>query len=205
MTSAIRAGYSAIVAALFVFIAACSGVDNPQPTMVSATASPTTTSTATLESSAIQRLPVFSVETIDGKTVHLEDLIGTAPLYVLFTPGVDDVLDRDQVSKLQAKYDRFEELGARIVLVVSDLPTDVLRLRDELGLRFPLIADPLGVVATNWQVFDLFGTGGGGPASFVFDAHGTLIASLVASEPGDRPAADEVLHVIEESLRAGAA
>ena len=149
--------------------------------------------------------PVFSFSTIDGEEIRLEDVLGTVPVYVLFVPSVDDELDRAQVGKVQARYAEFEALGANIFVIASDLPTKVLRLRDELGLEFPLIADPLNVIASDWQVFDLFGEGKSGPASFVFDAHGTLIARLVAAELDDRPSVDEVLRVIEESLSAGAA
>ena len=61
------------------------------------------------------------------------------------------------------------------------------------------------MIATDWQVFDLFGNGKGGPASFVFDPHGTLISRLVAAAPGDRPSVDEVLRVITASLSTGEA
>ena len=54
-------------------------------------------------------------------------------------------------------------------------------------------------------MFDLDGDGKVSPASFVFDAFGNLAARLVAAEPDDRPSADEVLSVIEESLSVGAA
>ena len=78
-------------------------------------------------------------------------------------------------------------------------------MRDELGLEFALIADPLYVVASDWQVFDLDGEGKVSPASFVFDAFGNLIARLVATVPEDRPTVDEVLFTIEESINSAAA
>ena len=159
----IRTGHVVIVAALFLFVAACSGADEPLPTATPKAATPTPAI------SVNGGFPVFSVETIDGETVRLEDLLGTAPVYVLFVPGVDDELDRAQIRALQANYTRFEKLGASVVVVATDLPTEVLRLRDELKIGFPLIADPLSVVANDWQVFDLFGSGGGGPASFEFE------------------------------------
>ncbi|MEE8045404.1 MAG: redoxin domain-containing protein [Dehalococcoidia bacterium] len=149
--------------------------------------------------------PVFAVETIDGETIRLEDLVGTVPVYVLFIPSTADEIDRSQLSGIQARHEAFVELGAQVVVVISDLPTRVIELRDELGLQFALIADPLHVVASDWQVFDLDDEGKVSPASFVFDAHGSLIARLVAQEPDERPTVDEVLYVIEESLSVGAA
>ena len=149
--------------------------------------------------------PVFSISAVNGEEIRLEDILGSAPVYVLFVPGVDDELDRAQLRRIQARYAQFEMLGAKIFVIASDQPAKVLGLRDELGLEFPLIADPINVIASEWQVFDLFGKGKSGPASFVFDTHGTLIARLIAAEPDDRPTVEEVLQVIEESLSAGSA
>jgi peroxiredoxin len=150
-------------------------------------------------------VPVFSVATIDGETLRLEDLLGNVPVYLVFIPGTSDELDRDQMRVLQSQIEEFEELNTEVVVVVSDLPTRVIDMRDELGLNFPLIADPLHVVASDWQVFDLDNDGESTPASFVFDAHGNLLARLIAGRPDDRPSVNEVLFVIEESLRSGSA
>jgi peroxiredoxin len=195
---------------LVVVVAACSGssssdsVGTPLPSP--AAEKPSTgvgPTTPTIEK--LPSLPVFSVSTIDGEDIRLEDLIGEIPVYVLFIPTTSDEIDRAQMIKLQSRFDEFEQLGAKIVVIVTELPTEVLNMRDNLGLKFALIADPLHVVAADWQVFDLDGAGRVSPASFVFDAFGNLAARLVAAEPDDRPSVDEVLFVIEESLSAGAA
>ena len=203
---------------LVVVVAACSGSSSsdfvetlaPSPSAedpavgvgISATAlvSPTASAIEKLPS-----LPVFSVSTIDGEDIRLEDLTGEIPVYVLFIPTTSDEIDRSQMINLQSRYDEFEKLGAKIVVVIAELPTRVLDMRDDLGLQFALIADPLHVVAYDWQVFDLDGDDRVSPASFVFDAFGNLSARLVAAEPDDRPSVDEVLFVIEESLSASAA
>lgn len=170
------------------------------------TASPSpTTSAAEKVPSAPPLAPVFSVATIDGETIRLEDLLGEVPVYLLFVPSTDNEIDRSQMSSIQSRHGEFEELEAKVVVVVSDLPIDVIEMRDELGLEFPLISDPLHVVAADWQVFDLDNEGKVSPASFVFDAHGKMIARLIAAVPDDRPSVDEVLYVIEESLSVGAA
>ena len=205
---------------LVVVVAGCSGSASsgfvetlpPSPSAVNPSAgvgiSETETVTASPTAAAIKKLPalpVFSVSTIDGEDIRLEDLIGEIPVYVLFIPTTSDEIDRSQMIMLQSRYDEFEQLGAKIVVVVAELSTVVLDMRDDLGLKFALIADPLHVVADDWQVFDLDGNGMVSPASFVIDAFGNLAARLVAAEPGDRPSVDEVLFVIVESLSAGAA
>lgn len=142
---------------------------------------------------------------IDGEQVRLENLLGTVPIYLIFIPSTTDELDLNQLINIQANIEQFDEFNAEVVVVVADLPTRVIDMRDELGLDFALIADPLHVVASDWQVFDLDNDGKTSPASFVFDAHGSLIARLVASEPADRPSVNEVLFAIEESLSSGTA
>ena len=206
-----RRSWTALIAAVPVMLlTSCSGVDEPAasptpspgpPAAVSEPDGPISSPAAEADSPPV--LPVFSVASIDGEDLRLEDVLGTAPVYVLFIPGADGELDRAQVGQIQGRYPEFEALGAHIFLIASDLPTEVVKMRDEFGLEFPLIADPLRVIAADWHVFDLFGEGRSGPASFVFGAHGSLIARLIAAEPGDRPSVDEVLGVIEESLSAG--
>ncbi len=148
---------------------------------------------------------MFSVSTIAGENIRLEDLLGVTPVYLLFVPTTTDELDISQMRLIQSQISKFDEIGAEVVVVVSDQPTRVIEMRDELVLDFPLIADPLNVVASDWQVFDLDNDGIASPASFVFDAHGALIARLIATEPGNRPTVAEVLSVIKESLSSDAA
>ena len=148
---------------------------------------------------------MFSVSTIDGENIRLEDLLGVTPVYLVFVPTTTNELDISQMRFIQSQISEFDELGAEVVVVISDQPTRVIEMRDELGLEFPLIADPLNVVASDWQVFDLNNSGESSPASFVFDAHGGLLARLIATDPSNRPTVTEVLSVIEESLSVGAA
>jgi peroxiredoxin len=205
-----------IVASLTVLVIGCSNSSEPQPKS-EPPPSPTAegpfatvgtsdpVATATTPSEQPPLAPVFAVSNIDGESVRLEDLLGAVPVYLVFMPSTTDELDIDQLKKVQSRIEQFKKMDAEVVVVVSELPTQVIDSRDELGLDFSLIADPLNVVASDWQVFDLDNDGKSSPASFVFDAHGNLIARLVASEPDDRPSIDEVLNVIEESLSVGAA
>jgi peroxiredoxin len=178
---------------------------SPAPEDHSATVEkPRYTDTISSESDSLPIEQVFSVSTIDGENTRLEDLLGVTPVYLVFVPSTTDELDISQMRVIQSKISEFDELDAEVVVVISDQPTRVIEMRDELGLDFPLIADPLNVVASDWQVFDLNNSGESSPASFVFDAHGGLIAQLIATDAGNRPTVTEVLSVIEESLSVGA-
>jgi peroxiredoxin len=189
-----------VFAVFLIAVVACSNSPEPEPTF---TPIPATVKSPSESSPSLA--PVFSVANIDGENVRLEDLLGTVPVYLAFIPSTTNEFDVAQLEQIQARIEQFNEMDAEVVVVVSELPTQVIDTRDELGLDFSLIADPLNVVASDWQVFDLDNDGESNPASFVFDAHGNLVARLVAAEPNDRPSVDEVLSVIEESLSVGAA
>ncbi|WP_342824999.1 peroxiredoxin family protein [Candidatus Lucifugimonas marina] len=207
--------YSLLIIAisLLATAVACSNSSAQAPTptpspIPSPTAEGPSATVGTSEASEYEKLPlapVFSVASIDDEEVRLENLLGTVPVYLLFIPSTTDELDISQLKNIQANLQRFEKSEAEVVVIVADLPTRVIDMRDELGLEFALIADPLHVVASDWQVLDLDNDGNTSPASFVFDAHGSLIARLVASEPADRPSINEVLHAIQESLKSGTA
>jgi peroxiredoxin len=208
----------ALVALVIATVAACSSDEgssdnaqtSPNPTaegvsdgVEKSTATPSQPTTTPQENVPVA--PVFSVAGVDGEDVKFEELLGKVPIYLLFIPSTTDDLDRDQLSLIQANMDIFESHNAKVIVVVSDLPTEVIEMRDELGLDFALISDPLHVLANDWQVFDLDNEGKVSPASFVFDAFGGLAARSVATTPKDRPTVEEVLYIIEESLNSAAA
>ena len=189
-----------MLTALFSTVA-CSSTPATTPTAATSSTPTVATTTAHTDSDLLPIAPVFSVSTIDGENIRLEDLLGVTPVYLLFVPTTTDDLDISQLRLIQSQISEFDELGAKVVVVVSDQPTKVIEMRDDLVLDFPLIADPLNVIASDWQVFDLNDDGRASPASFVFDAHGSLIARLIANEPGNRPTVSEVVSVLEESLK----
>ena len=124
---------------------------------------------------------------------------------MIFVSDADNPLDRDQLSSAQAQIEQFENLRAKIIAITSDWPTDVMIMRDELELEFPVIADPFNVVSSDWRASGLMNSGDGGTASFIFDAHGSLVARSIADDKEDRPSILEVLRLIEESLETGSA
>lgn len=65
-----------------------------------------------------------------------------------------------------------------------------------LGLEFPVLYDTEADVARSWSVFNLLGDGVAAPATFVFDAEGSLRAYKIGKDSGDRPTAQLVLDTI---------
>ena len=193
---------------LVIAIAGCSGTTGAEKTAPAELDIATPTVEINDESPSVPQtpiVPVFSVSSVDGETIKLENLLGSVPFYLVFIPTTTDHADRYQLQTIESKIEIFEELGAEVVVIVSDWPPPVADLRDEMELSYPLIADPLQVIATEWGVFEPSEGGRTSPASFVFDSFGTLIARLVSTDTENRPSIDEVLSAIEESLRSGTA
>ncbi len=136
--------------------------------------------------------------------LNISELIGSEPLYVVFLPTATNAWDLEQAAEIQASLSSFEKYDAQVVAIISDWPTTVKNMQEQLGIEYPLVADPLGVLAIEWDVFNLLGTEKGGPASFVIDSFGNLAARSLSGANEDRPSIDEVLRVIEESATAGA-
>ena len=136
--------------------------------------------------------------------LNISELIGSEPLYVVFLPTATNAWDLEQAAEIQASLSSFEKYDAQVVTIISDWPTTVKNMQEQLGIEYPLVADPLGVLAIEWDVFNLLGTEKGGPASFVIDSFGNLAARSLSGANEDRPSIDEVLRVIEESATAGA-
>jgi len=127
--------------ALFATVA-CSSMD-ASTLAVELVPTPSAPSTQTpADSDLLPLAPVFSVSTIDCENIRLEDLLGIATVYLLFVPSTIDELDISQIRIIQSNISEFDELCADVVVVVSVHPTRVIEIRNELGLDFPLIADP---------------------------------------------------------------
>ena len=128
----------------------CSSDPEPTPTT-----EPTLVPTSTPTSGGI---PVLNAETIDGDVLNISELIGSEPLYVVFLPTATNAWDLEQAAEIQASLSGFEMYDAQVVAIISDWPTTVKNMQEQLGIEYPLVADPLGVLAIEWNVFDLLGT-----------------------------------------------
>jgi peroxiredoxin len=90
-----------------------------------------------------------------------------------------------------------------VIAVSVDSREDAMQAVSSLGLTFPVLYDTDATAAKSWNVFNLLGDGVAAPATFVFDATGTLRAFRIGKNAGDRPHAEEVLEVIRSFAREG--
>lgn len=79
-----------------------------------------------------------------------------------------------------------------VALAVTS-PSAVEQTRQALGIPFPVLADTDHRVSEAYGVYDLLGDGYAAPAVFIIGPEGRILWSYVGRDPGDRPAAEEIL------------
>ena len=141
-----------------------------------------------------------------GTEQRLSDICGSAPLAVVFFGNVDCHECLTHLAELQRSYGLFQSLGARLVAVGTDSPDRVETMAGLIGLEFPVVADPDGVISRNWQGFSLPFDTRATTGTFVFGPAGELIAVKKSLESaGGLISAGELLQTINDSLRSGVA
>lgn len=97
--------------------------------------------------------------------------------------------------QLRKKHPEFERAGVHLVAVAVDTPERVGALAKELGLPFPVYADPQHRLADVLGVYNLLRDGVAAPSVFLADSTGRIVWRYVGRDIADR--ADEVLRQAE--------
>lgn len=136
--------------------------------------------------------PTFSLAEAGGGSFALVDVRGR-PVALVFFRTFFSRPARQYLVELERAYPRVRSEGAELA-AITVAPLDQVRAgKQELGLTFPVLADPDHLVAERYGVYDRLGDGLAGPAVFVLDGAGRIRWRYVGSQVGDRPAAREVL------------
>jgi len=119
----------------------------------------------------------FTLSTIQGKEISLSDFRGQAVFLRFFSlknPFVkQDLLDLQQAQK------RFQEQSFTVLAVsVEDNKEEVAALVQELEISFPVLLDPDGKVADNYQIT-------GFPTGFLLDPSGIVDSSSIGEVTAD--------------------
>ena len=85
-----------------------------------------------------------------------------------------------------------------VVAVSTDERVDAVRMVQELGTEFPVLADPEGRIVKSFGVFDLLGDGVAAPATFIIGKDRSIALSHISRTIGGRPSAEDVLDRLNE-------
>jgi peroxiredoxin len=125
--------------------------------------------------------PNFATKNQFGQDITLSGLRG-APVVIVFYPFAFTRICTSELAELRDSRAAFDESGVRVLAVSTDTMFTLRVFAEQERLGFDLLTDhwPHGQIASSYGVFDddlgcaLRGT-------FVLDAHGTIVWSVINS------------------------
>lgn len=123
--------------------------------------------------------PSFEINTIDGKRFSTEDVVGNAPLFLVFWATWCPVC-KEEIPKLQDIYSTFRPRGMEVLAVnvgINDSEEKVLRYIKKYGLDYPVAFDNGSRITRSYGVL-------GTPTIVIVDRRGVVRYSG-ASVPDD--------------------
>jgi peroxiredoxin len=128
----------------------------------------------------------FTLETIDGDRVSLQQYLQEGPVYINFwAMWCQPCLQKMRM--LQSAQERFAEMGATILLINIDDPNTLARVRAYVNsqkIPFPVLLD------SNERVFEMF-NGSVLPYSVLLDSTGSIVKTQTGYMPGDEKQIEE--------------
>jgi peroxiredoxin Q/BCP len=127
--------------------------------------------------------PGFFLRTPHGVEVSLTACLLEGPVLVEFIRGTWDPDARRRLARLSAERERFDEAGARAVVIACERPGNAARYLDGHPIALPLLLDPGREVARAYGVLQRFSLpipNVARPATFVVDRCGFVRYAYVA-------------------------
>ena len=95
--------------------------------------------------------------------------------------------------ELREDYEKFESLGAQILMVTTDDLSQAELAAERMGLPFPVLQDPGGRVSEEYGVFDLLNDGVNTPSTFLLDKDGAIRWQYIGKSRSDRPNNSQII------------
>jgi peroxiredoxin Q/BCP len=98
-----------------------------------------------------------------------------------------------QLVELQDHYEEFQNAGVEVVALVVASPSSVDAVQQNIGVYYPVLADPDHQVSDDYGVYNLLGDGVAAPAVFIVDSDGQIVWHYVGANAQDRLGAESIL------------
>ncbi len=141
------------------------------------------------------RAPGFTLPAGPEEEIDVGELFGRERVVLAFFPLAFSPVCTDELCAFARRWDRLDELDARVFGISVDSPFVNARFREEEDLPFPLLSDFNREVADEWGVLhdDLMGLEGVARRSvFVVGADGRVAYRWVTDDPDVEPDYEEV-------------
>jgi thioredoxin-dependent peroxiredoxin len=98
------------------------------------------------------KAPDFDADSTGGR-FKLSDVLETGPHVLFFYPKAETPGCINEALEFEATYDRFAELGVRVVGISVDTLDDQRAFATKRGLSYPLVADTDASISKSYEVY----------------------------------------------------
>jgi len=131
--------------------------------------------------------PDFTLTDLEGKAVHLAELVPQAPLVVFFFRGAGSAACVEQLREYKKRNVALYESGATLLAVCSDDQATIRAMKDREKLPFRVLLDNDAKVHDAWGLAE--SKGERRTATFVIDKTGSVVWRAVDRDAERTPAA----------------
>lgn len=95
--------------------------------------------------------------------------------------------------ELQNHYEDFQSAGAEVVALVVASTSSVDAVQQNIGVYYPVLADPDHRVSEDYGVYNLLGDNVAAPSVFIIDSTGQIVWHYIGASSIDRLSAATIL------------
>jgi peroxiredoxin len=150
-----------------------------------------------------QSLPDFILPTADGGDMRLTERAASySTLVLIFHRGFDCQDCRAQLAELQSGYNDLRIEGAEVIAIGLDDQLNTQQLAQQLGVRFPMLVDATGVVASNYGLREALETDFTN-VILILNGDLQLLATRLATSTHQTLPVEAIVHAIREANGTG--
>lgn len=149
-----------------------------------------------------EKAPVFTLPEAPGKMVDVGEVIGTAPVVLLFFPLAFSPVCTTEFCTFRDGWSQWEDLGAKVFGISIDSPFVAAKFKESENIPFPLLSDFNKEVAAMYGALhdDLMGLKGVAKrAAFVINRDGDITYAWISEDPGVQVNFDEIKAAVKAS------
>ena len=147
-----------------------------------------------------EKAPTFSLPEAPGQMVDVGEVIGTAPVVLLFFPLAFSPVCTTEFCTFRDSWDEWESIGAKVFGISIDSPFVTAKFKESEHLPFPLLSDFNKEVAAMYGALheDLMGLKGVAKrAAFVINRDGEITYAWISDDPGVQVNFDDIKAAVE--------